>query len=561
MPVSFDDVRRRYLRYAEQQALLQRLAAEHPDLVRLQRLGSSAEGRPLYVVVVGRDPDRARPALWIDANMHAGEVVGTNVALAFVDDLLALHAGDNRHNLSPAVAAAVREALVLVAPCLSPDGAEAMHATGRFVRSSPVDERATQRPRWRQVDVDGDGQVRRMRVLDPCGGFVESRSVPGLMLPRDVDDEGPFYALYPEGVIDDWDGETVPPWGFYDDNPLDLNRNFSHGWQPEHLQDGAGDYAGSAPEARALMAFATKNPHLYFWINLHTYGGVWIRPRGDASDDKLAGSDRALFRLVEEWTTEHAGVPTVSGFHEFLYTPETPLYGDLADYAFHQRGAWSWAVELWDVYARAGLPRPKRFVDVYGHQSRGQIELVARFLASLGANPIRPWQKAAHPQLGDVEIGGLDARFAVWNPPPGPLVDEQCRRHAAVFFRLLALLPRLHVTTTRTALSPTTSLLQVTVENRGGVSTLGPATARDLAHNEGIVVIVEPAERVVDGPRRRLGHLGGTHAGRFGGVGTWPYQSSQGEPPRRHARFVVRDDTPVTIRVGSARTGFVVVEG
>jgi len=59
--------------------------------------------------------------------MHAGEVVGTNVALAFVDDLLALHAGEVRHGLSPAVAAAAREALVIVAPSLSPDGAEAMH--------------------------------------------------------------------------------------------------------------------------------------------------------------------------------------------------------------------------------------------------------------------------------------------------------------------------------------------------------------------------------------------------------------------------------------------------
>ena len=72
MVIPVEDVRRRYLRYGEQQALLQQWAARHPDLVRVERIGSSAEGRPLYVVVVGRDPDRARPALWIDANMHAG---------------------------------------------------------------------------------------------------------------------------------------------------------------------------------------------------------------------------------------------------------------------------------------------------------------------------------------------------------------------------------------------------------------------------------------------------------------------------------------------------------
>jgi murein tripeptide amidase MpaA len=559
MTVSIDDVRRRYVRYAEQQQLLQQLVQRHPDLVRLQRIGSSAQGRPLYVVIVGRDPDRARPALWIDANMHAGEFVGTNVALAFVDDLLALHAGDNRHGLSEAVAAAAKEALIIVAPSLSPDGAEAVHETGRFVRSSPVDDRKTAEPRWRQVDIDGDGQIRRMRVLDPCGGFVESKDVPGLMLPRDVDDDGPFYALYPEGVIDDWDGDSVPPWGIYDDNPLDLNRNFSHGWQHEPLQYGAGDYAGSSPEARALMAFATTNPHLYFWINLHTYGGVWIRPLGDKSDDKLSGADFALFRLVEEWATTHAHVPTVSGYHEFLYTPETPLRGDLVDYAFLQRGAYAWAIELWDLYARAGLPRPRRFVDHYAHQSRGQMELLARTVSQLGASPIRPWRWTKHPQLGDVEVGGLDARTSVWNPPEGPLVDEVCRGHAAVFFRLLSLLPRLHVTTSRAPLGDGTSLVTVTVENRGGVSTAGPDVARGLPHNEPVHVVVQDAGRVKDGARRTLGHLGGTHAGRFGGIGTWPYQSSQALPARRTCRFVVVGDDPVMLRVGSQRTGHLMV--
>jgi hypothetical protein len=559
MVASVDDVRRRYLRFSEQQQVLQQLSDQHPALVRVQRIGSSAEGRPLYVIVIGRDPDRARPALWIDANMHAGEFVGTNVALAFVDDLLALHRGENRHGLSAAVADAAREALVIVAPSLSPDGAEAVHETGRFVRSSPVDGRQTALPRWRQVDIDGDGQVRRMRVLDPCGGFVESKAVPGLMLPRDIDDDGPFYALYPEGVIDDWDGNAVPPWGFYDDNPLDLNRNFSWGWQPEPKQYGAGDYVGSSPEARALMAFATASPHLYFWVNLHTYGGVWIRPLGDASDDKLSGDDLALFRLVEEWTTTHARVPTVSGYHEFLYTPETPLRGDLVDYAFHQRGAWAWAVELWDLYARAGLPRPRRFVDIYGRQSRGQMELLARTLAHHGASPIRPWSKATHPQLGEVEVGGLDARTTVWNPPEGPLIDDLCRSHAAVFFRLLALLPRLQVTTSRTSLGDGRHLLTVTVENRGGASTAGPDVARNLPHNEPVHVIVTDAARCRDGARRTLGHLGGTHAGRFGGVGTWPYQSSQALPARRTCRFVVDGDAPVSIRIGSQRTGHIVV--
>lgn len=558
------DVRRRYLRFTELQQHLKALVERRPDLVRLERIGSSAEGRPLYVVVVGRDPDRTRPALWIDANMHANELVGTNTALAFIDDLLSLHDGDNVHGLSAAVVDKAREALVYVMPTMAPDGAEAIFDDGRFVRSSPVDDKATSRPRWRQVDIDGDGQVRRMRKLDPCGSFVESKSVAGLMLPRDIDDDGPFYALYPEGVIDDYDGESIPPWMFFDDNPLDLNRNFSSGWKPEPQQEGAGHFAGSSPEARAVMAFASSKPNIFFWLNLHTYGGCWIRPLGDAPDHKLAGDDRAVFRLVQEWTTAHAGVPTVCSFEEFCYQPEQPLAGDLCDYAFLQRGAFAWSVELWDLYQRAGLPRTRPFVDVYGHQSRAQMELLARWLTALSlehnsAPPLQPWTKATHPQLGDVEVGGLDPRFSIWNPPQGSLVDDVARKHAAVFLRILSLLPRLHVEAVRSPLGGGAALVELTIENRGGVATSGPVSARELPHNEPVRAVIADAARARDGAVRLVGHLGGHHAGRFGGVTTWPYQTT-GAAPRKTVRFVVDGDAPVRVRVGSIRTGFVDVE-
>lgn len=554
------DPRRSYWRYADLQRWLAHLGETARDVVRVERFGSSAEGRPLYVVKVGRDPDRARPALWVDANMHASELVGINVAVCFVDDLLALHRGENPRGLSGPAVAMARDALVYVVPTLSPDGMEAVSDDGRFVRSSPVPPHASQRPRWRQVDLDGDGQVRRMRVVDPCGAFVESPTIPGLMLPRTIDDEGPFYALYPEGVIDNWDGSHVPSWDIFDDAPLDLNRNFTSTWRPEPEQAGAGDYAGSSPEARALMQLVTTLPHLYAWVNLHTFGGVWIRPLGGAPDTKLAFADRAILGLVEDWAQQHAGVPTVSGFTEFTYVPERPLYGDLVDYAWHQRGAFAWAVELWDLFAKAGLPKRGRFVDRYVDQTRTDLEHLSRALRAVGATTIEPWRAVRHPQLGDVEVGGFDPRFSVWNPPAGPLVDEICRGHSAVFLRLLSLLPALRVQTTRTALGGDAFLIEVVVENHGGLPTFGPEAGKALPHNEPVAVVVDDASRVRGPARVTLGHLGGTQPGRFGAGTTWPYQNTEGLPARRRASVVVTGDAPVQLTVGSIRTGFVAVE-
>jgi hypothetical protein len=250
----------------------------------------------------------------------------------------------------------------------------------------------------------------------------------------------------------------------------------------------------------------------------------------------------------------------VSGYSEFTYTPEKPLYGDLVDYAWHQRGAYAWSVELWDLFARAGLPKKGRFVDRYVDQNSADLEHLARALAAIGAPAIEPWKPVRHPQLGDVEVGGFDPRFSVWNPPAGPIVDELCRGHSAVFLRLLSLLPALQVTTRREPLSGDAFLVEVTVENHGGLPTIGPAAAQALPHNEAVAVVVDDRVRVRGSDRVVLGHLGGTQAGRYGPGTTWPYQNTEGLPVRRKASVVVVGSAPVTMRIGSIRTGFITIE-
>ena len=150
-----------------------------------------------------------------------------------------------------------------------------------------------------------------------------------VLVPRLPDDPGPFYRLFPEGRIENFDGRRVPDPYFLSDNQYDFNRNFPYSWAPEPEQIGAGHFPGSAPETRAVIEFATKHPNIYTWLNLHTFGGVLIRPLGDRPDSKMDQSDLAVFRQVEAWMTEHAGYVTVSGYHEFLFAPDKPLHGDL----------------------------------------------------------------------------------------------------------------------------------------------------------------------------------------------------------------------------------------
>src|SRR5262249_53488944 len=133
-------------------------------------------------------------------------------------------------------------------PRMSPDGAERILTSGAYVRSNPRDGRLGRgAPYWRLADVDGDGQSRLMRVPDPAGDFVASADHPGLMLPRRIEDEGPFYALHPEGFIENWDGITVPVHDYMSDNETDMNRNFPYSWSPEPRQVGAGPSRRASP--------------------------------------------------------------------------------------------------------------------------------------------------------------------------------------------------------------------------------------------------------------------------------------------------------------------------
>ena len=90
--------------------------------------------------------------------------------------------------------------------------------------------------------------------------------------------------MYPEGLIEGWDGFTVPADDYLASSETDMNRNFPYDWAPEPKQPGAGAFAASEPESRAVAAFASRHPEIFAWLNLHTFGGCYIRPAGDKPD-------------------------------------------------------------------------------------------------------------------------------------------------------------------------------------------------------------------------------------------------------------------------------------
>jgi hypothetical protein len=558
--------RDRLLRYEELTVQVRAWADAFPELVSLRSLATTPEGRELWMLTLGGEPDRARPSVWVDGNIHASELCGSSVALAIAEDVLALHLDPDAdlHGLGPEARATVREVRVFVLPRMSPDGAEKVLELGNFVRSVPRDTRPGQSaPYWISEDVDGDGLALVMRVEDPTGEYVESRAVPNLMVQRSIDDPPPYYKLLPEGRIVGWDGRTVPTPSYIQDNYPDLNRNFPWSWAPEHEQVGAGDHPGSEIESRAVIEFASSHPELFAWLNLHTFGGVHIRPLGHEPDNKMDPSDLALYRQIEKWGDEHTAYPMVSGFEEFTYEPDRPIRGDLSEWAYGHRGCVAWVTELWDVFEQAGLPRPKRFVERYTKLDRAEVERLAEWDAEHNAGRvIRPWKKVDHPQLGRVEVGGLDPRIGFWNPPPEKMPGI-CAGASALWLRVCALAPRVTVRdpVVRRPLGDGLTRVEITVDNLGYLPTYVLSSAKKLAHSEplwaeatagGGCALVE-----LDDARREIGHLDGWGRGLYDGSNALYLMRSRGRTGTRQLTWVLRGSGTLSVRIGSCRVGWI----
>jgi hypothetical protein len=556
--------RSKYLDYAELSAQLAAWQRAHPDFVRVTSLGKSHEGRDIPLLTIGRRPDEHRPATWVDGNMHATELCGSSVALAIAEDVIDIHAGARDKGQGPRLPGhmqdALRESLFYIVPRMSPDGAEAVLKTGRYVRSSPLDARLHKgHAYWEAHDFDGDGHVGFMRQPSDDGELVELPGHPGVMVPRGPEDPPPYYRLYPEGRIVNFDGRRIPDPYFLSDNQYDFNRNFPYSWAPEHEQEGAGDYPGSAPETRAILDFSIKHPNIFTWLNLHTFGGVLIRPLGDKPDDKMDQGDLAVYRQVEQWAKEYTGYPTVSGFHEFLYVPEKPLKGDLTDYAYHQRGALAYVIELWDLFTQIGMERRKPFVDVYSRFDRKDYVALAKWDKEVNKGRVfKPWRKVKHPQLGEVEVGGIDNRVGISNPPY-ELLGKVCEQHSAAFLRVAALVPRVTVeVASQERIGEGLTRVELRVANKGYLGTYGLSSARKLAHSEPLrvtaqghgVKLAAPAESVVE-----IGHLEGWGQGLYAGANVF-FPWTRGNVHEKFVTLVAQGKGELRVKVGSVRVGY-----
>ena len=366
-----------YLRYDDLTRALHALAAEHPDLLRVESIGKSFEGRDIWLATATRfdtGVDREKPALWVDGNIHATEVAGSMACLYLLHHLVTGYGQDE------AVTRCLDTRVFYVCPRLNPDGAEwALADTPRIIRSStrpyPYDEEPV--AGLRREDIDGDGRVLTMRVPDPNGPWKVSDRDPRLMVRRDpTESGGRYFRLLPEGVIEGWDGVSRSSWRRARSSSISTatfrragGRSTSR-WGPDRSRPPNPRCARrrtSWPRTRTSPARCCSIPTAACCcVPIRTGPTTRCRPRICWTYQKLGARG-----------TEMTGYPNISVFHDFRYHPKEVITGSFDDWAYDHLGVFAWTVEIWSPQRAAGITDYK-FIEWYReHPVEDDLKLLA----------------------------------------------------------------------------------------------------------------------------------------------------------------------------------------
>jgi len=504
--VKFD----RFYRYDDLTKLLHDYAESHSNLIHIESIGKSYEGRDIWLLTITNfetGSDSEKPAVWVDGNIHATEVTGSAVCLFLLNHIMTGYGNDEE------VTRCLDTRTFYICPRINPDGAEwALSDQPKFVRSStrvypyledPLEGLTTE-------DIDGDGRILTMRVPDPNGTWKVHPDEPKLMIRRDpAEVGGKYYRLLPEGRLSNYDGTTIkvlsPKEG------LDLNRNFPIEWRQEGEQKGAGPYPVSEPEVRAVVEFLLAHKNIGSAFAFHTSGGVLLRPFGSKSDEAFPPEDLWTYQKLGEKGTEFTGYPNISIFHDFKYHPKQVISGGF-DWTYDHLGIFMWGVEVWALIREAGIEKYK-YVDWFReHPVDDDLKIIQWLKNADNGKGIVDWYPYNHPELGEVEIGGIDFFRAWTNPPPERLEKEIGKFPKWIIWQAL-ISPKLELREKSVKqINSETYKVRIVLENSGWLPTYVTKKALEKKIVRGIIceIILPEGANLVSGlSREEKGELEG----------------------------------------------------
>ncbi len=424
-------------RYYDHDELLDKvraIAAAYPDLVRLEPIGKSLQGRDLIVAIVNSNktgPDTSKPAMWIDGNVHGNEIQASEAVLYTLWTLTKSYG--NNADLTKLLDQ--KSFYLLVSQ--NPDGraywfAHANNSSSSRSNQRPVDDdRDGVFDEDPPDDLDGDGSITQMWKEDPDGRFVRDTKDPRVFRRVGDGEVGAWTMLGSEGIDNDGDGSIN------EDDPGgdDMNRNWPSDWQPEHVQFGAGPYPLSHPETQAVARFIATHPNIGAVQSYHNSGGMILRgPGADYLEGDYSADDRRAYDEIAK-----VGELLLPYYRSMVIWKDLyVVHGGFVNWTAEGLGIFSFTNEMWP--AEKAFQRPLSEPAAAGGGPGGgggffggsqeQQDRMWTFRDRLQFGAVfKDYTAFDHPQYGRVLVGGLNK----WSSRVTPtfMLEEECHRNFA----------------------------------------------------------------------------------------------------------------------------------
>jgi hypothetical protein len=356
---------------------LDELAAAYPDLAEVMELGTSWQGRPIRAIRITneRSPGelRDRPAMYIDGQHHARELISSQVPLYTAWYLLHFYGQD------PFVTHLVDTRALFVVPSVNPDGND-------IVLKDYQSTRKTANPTCCDDDTDNQGRPAPDGRVDEDYSVGYGYGTHDLYLYHfnqawaDAHPQDPFADGWQQeqastreslgrhtgalgGPVSpvarlDMDGD-----GQQDEDEVggvDPNRNYDAHWEAGDQNVGSEIFRGpevwSEPEVKAVRDFTQELGRLATGLFYHSGTDLILHPWAFSPEADLA--DVAWFEMIGRKGSQ---LTEVNGFQGSPHTwTARGLYsaaGSSMDWLYDQRGVLSWAPEVYGGSSRTTVKR------------------------------------------------------------------------------------------------------------------------------------------------------------------------------------------------------------
>jgi hypothetical protein len=438
-------------------------ALAKPGIVEVSSLGTTPGGRKILEITVGTGKPAEKPAILIVGNVHAPQLVASELALRMARRLIERSASDKE----------VRELLERVTfyiiPRPSPDASEAFFQKPHRERDGNLRKTAEARDPDagdKPEDLNGDGLITMMRVADPTGKYIPHPDDPRVMIEADpLKNEHGKYDLYVEGRHDEDAAARVDR-----GDGVAFNRNFPFHYP--YFKRGAGPNAVSEIETRAVADFAFDRHNIAIVFCFSPEDNLMHVWKPDDNEGKVKShiqrGDLPQYEFIAEKYRKLLGASD---------PPPSPTgEGSFSEWAYMQFGRWSFAARGWwipKVAAAAPSKGDKGKEEKKPEESRGAEQVNAlRWFKQEKIDGFVPWAPIKHPDFPGktVEVGGFKP-FLLDNPPV-KLLDPVAAKHTDFVLELARLLPRIKIQEAKAEpLGAGIQRISVTVANIGYLPT------------------------------------------------------------------------------------------